>query len=220
MIAISSLQLFAQETVTDLRDGQVYRITRINDLKWMIDDLNYFTELSYDLSDEENARLKVKVPKARWYHLTEINTVCPQGWRLPTGEEWLAYVKSRLTERGMKYSEGTYKSDYAIWAKKNENIELYEDGNPLSLQVMGIFQGETFQQAPGSADYWIQDIPMKSELEKGSNERAVKLTFPDRSHVHLYPNRTNFHSHMHHLDEKEPEEMRRFLVRCVCEDEE
>ena len=218
-IVILSIQLFAQETLTDPRDGQEYRITHINGLKWMIDDLNYFTELSYDLSEEENAKLKVRVPKARWYHLTEINSVCPEGWRLPTGDEWLAYVKSRLAERGMKYSEGTYKSDFAIWAKNKESIELYEEGNPLSLQVMGIFQGRTFQQAAGSADYWIQDIPMKSELAKGSDARAVKLTFNNRSHVHLYPNRTNFHSHMHHLDENEPTEMRRFLVRCVCEDE-
>ena len=218
-IVISSIQLFAQETLTDPRDGQEYQITHFNGLKWMIDDLNYFTELSYDLSEEENAKLKVRVPKARWYHLTEINSVCPEGWRLPTGDEWLAYLKSRLDENGMKYSEGTYKSDYSIWAKKKKQMDFYKDGNLLSLQVMGIFQGKRFDQYPGSSDYWIQDIPMRSELEKGSDMRAVKLTYPNRSHVHLYPNRTNFHSHMHHLDENEPTEMRRFLVRCVCEDE-
>jgi uncharacterized protein (TIGR02145 family) len=218
LISFVTPLVFGQENLfADPRDNQQYRFTEIHGLKWMLDDLNYFTDLSFDLPKAINDTLRVSVPPARWYHLSEINDVCPQGWRLPTGDEWLAYVKSRLAERDMRYSEGTYKSDYAIWARRNEDIQLYEEGNPLNLQVMGIFQGDEFVQAPGSADYWIQDIPMKSEVETDTI-KAVKRTFPNRSHVHLYPNRTNFHSHMHHLEETNPAEMRRFLVRCVCEE--
>ncbi len=209
-----SLSAFGQNDIlVDKRDGQKYRITEISGLKWMLDDLNYFTEWSFDLSKED--RGKYNVPPARWYHLTEIDSVCPDGWRLPTGDEWLAYIKMQLDEQA-KYSEGTYKSDYAIWNIKDD-LDLYESGNPLSLQVMGIFEGDQFFQHSGSADYWIQDIPEISEVGKNSGLRAVKKTYPNRSHVHLYPDRTNFHSHKHHLDMDDSTTMRRFLVRCVCE---
>lgn len=211
------ISAYSQKSVlTDPRDGQEYKISEINGLKWMIDDLNYFTDYSFDLSEEE--RIKYNVPEARWYHLSEIDSICPKGWRLPTGDEWLSYVKELIDENSIKYSEGTYKSDYAIWAKKNEDINLYKEGNLMNLQVMGIFEGEEFYQYPGSADYWIQDIPMIDEVGEKSGVKAVKLTYPNRSHVHLYPSRTNFHSHMHHLDENDSTTMRRFLVRCVCED--
>lgn len=219
LVVVSKSALSQDRVFKDPRDNQQYRYTEINGLKWMLDNLNYFTELSFDLSPEINDTLMYRVPDARWYHLLEINKVCPDGWRLPTGDEWLDYVKSRIAEKGTKYSEGTYKSDYAIWLKGKQKIGLYEAGNPLALQPIGIFEGQTFYQYPGSADYWIQDIPMIKDVGKKSGKKAVKVTYENRSHVHLFPDRTNFHSHQHHLSPDDPDKMRRFLVRCVCESE-
>lgn len=206
---------FAQESVLiDPRDGQEYDVVEVNGQKWMRDDLNFFTELSYDLNEQE--RIRFNVPAARWYHLTEIDSVCPTGWRLPTGDEWLAYIKMLAEKDGIRYTEATYRSAYAIW-DFHEDINIYGPNNLLSLQVMGIFEGAEFFQYPGSADYWIQDIPMKSEVEKETDIKTVKKTYPNRSHVHFYPNRMNFHSHKHHLNLDDAKTMRRFLVRCVTE---
>lgn len=215
----SHLAVSQDKVFTDRRDGQQYRYTEINGLKWMLDDLNYFTELSFDLAPEINDTLKYRVPEARWYHLLEIDTVCPAGWRLPTADEWFGYIVSRVEGVNGKYSVSSLKDTYTI-RKFNDDIDLYEDGNSLELQYMGIFQGSTFQQHPGMADYWIQDLPMKSEIEKGSGRIAVRESYENRAHVHLFPEYTNFHSHMHNLDENKPDEMRRFLVRCVCEETE
>ena len=211
---------FAQDNLlTDPRDNQQYRYTTINGLKWMVDHLNYFTELSFDLSPKINDTLEFRVPKARWYHQSEIFSVCPDGWRLPTGDEWLDYVKLIISQGKDEYDLNTYRSNYAIFLKDNQEIKLYEEGNPLELQPMGIFQGQKFQQYSGSADYWIQDIPMIKDVGKESGKKVVRRTYPNRSHVHLFPGGTNFHSHKHHLNPDDPGKLRRFLVRCVCEDD-
>ena len=212
-VLLLSFSTFAQEAfLTDPRDGQQYEIVQVDGLKWMRDNLNLFTELSFDLSEKDRAQYKV--PPARWYHLTEIDSVCPSGWRLPTGDEWLAYIKMLAETQGTKFTEATYRSAYAIWDFE-PNIDIYRPDNLLNLQVMGIFEGADFFQHPGSADYWIEDIPMKSEVSKHSNVKTVKKTYPNRSHIHLYPDRMNFHSHKHHLDLDNEGTMRRFLVRCV-----
>lgn len=176
-ILISFSSFCQNDILVDPRDDQEYRIKKMNGLKWMLDDLNYFTDYSFDLSMEDQE--KYDVPEARWYHLTEINTVCPEGWRLPTGDEWLAYIKTLADAKGAKYSEGTYKSDYAIW-KFKDYIDIYGSDNPLDLQVMGIYESEQFIQSPGSADYWIQDIPTIKEVgKKAAYELSKKLTPTD-----------------------------------------
>ena len=95
VLILASFSGFAQKTFTDERDGQEYRYTNLLGKKWMLDNLNYFTELSLDLSEEERA--KYDIPPSRWYHQLEIDTVCPKGWRLPTAEELIDYM-TMITE--------------------------------------------------------------------------------------------------------------------------
>ena len=68
-------------TFTDERDGKVYKYTTIGNQVWMAEYLNYDSPDSYCV--EETCALK-----GRGYRTTSAITACPNGWHLPSREEW------------------------------------------------------------------------------------------------------------------------------------
>ena len=215
----SSLGLFSQKNVLiDSRDNQEYRVTDILGKKWMLDNLNYFTDLSFDLS----ADLKEEHPniKGRWYHMSEIESVCPKGWRLPDANDWIEYVEHLSNLKGASYKMKSHKESVSI-TKFHGKIDLFEKENPLDLIPAGIYQGLEFMSGgEEEVDFWINDIVSKkqpNENEYNLKYQPVSRIYTGTSHVHLYYKFIQIHSHEHHLDLEDPSTMRRFLVRCVCD---
>ena len=86
-LAIASLAFLlsaCSESFTDSRDGQSYDIVKIVDLTWMAENLNYETETS--ACPEGDSRNCKRL--GRLYTWAEAKTVCPEGWRLPTNEDF------------------------------------------------------------------------------------------------------------------------------------
>ena len=106
-------QVFSQNTFIDSRDNQEYQIAEIQGLKWMLNDLNYVTELSFDLTAEQRER--TGLPKARWYHFLELAEVCPEGWRLPTVEEWIGYFQHFASQYEAKLKVRSHKETLRVW---------------------------------------------------------------------------------------------------------
>lgn len=203
-------------SLQDERDNQTYTVGEVNGQLWMLDNLNLETELSFGLSTEEQ-KLYPNV-NGRWYHMNELSTVCPMGWRLPTSDEWIRYFNLLSEKTGAKPSVIAKKEHISI-TKFSSHFDLFEPGNPLNIIPAGIFQGTTFIHAPESADFWIQDLPTKANSKKDKTLKRVKTIHPGTSHIHLFNEFTNIHSHHHHLDPMDEENLRRFLVRCVADKE-
>jgi len=74
------------DSFVDERDGTEYCITTIGTQIWMTDNLEY--------ASDSNAYINVSSPRTvnavygRLYTFNEANQVCPNGWHLPTDEEW------------------------------------------------------------------------------------------------------------------------------------
>lgn len=210
---IVQFQLFSQSDalLTDPRDGSNYQTADINGRIWMLENLELKTSLSYGIPDT----LRTLSPdfKGRWYHMNELDSICPPGWRLPEIDDWINYFNYLSDQTDGSYTLNTSETDYRL-TEFDQFFDLFENGNPLQIIPAGIYEGNQFIYAPNSADYWINDlIPRKKSKEK--EYKVVKNTTPGTAHIHLYNQFTHIHSHKHHLNPKKPSEIRRFMCRCI-----
>ena len=108
--------LTAQESgqFTDPRDGQVYKTVKIGKQVWMAENLNYKSE-----SNKAIFRNNTDVSDVfgRLYTWEIAQEVCPDGWHLPSDEEWVTLAKQLGGETiaGSKMKEAS-----KYWVSLNE----------------------------------------------------------------------------------------------------
>lgn len=108
-------------TFVDERDGRVYKYTTIGDQVWMAQNLNYEGD-SYDVVCKYPETDCEK--EGRIYTWRSANEVCPDGWHLPSKQEWIILVNNmggeEIAGHRLKTSQG--------WIPINDGeTEAHED---------------------------------------------------------------------------------------------
>ena len=88
LTAFSLLLTSCSDSFTDPRDGQSYDVVKIGGLTWMAENLNFETSGSFCTEDDSRNCKRL----GRLYSWAEAKTVCPEGWRLPTKEDFESLV--------------------------------------------------------------------------------------------------------------------------------
>jgi uncharacterized protein (TIGR02145 family) len=127
-----------KEQFYDERDGKKYAYVTIGAQVWMAENLNYETEDSRCYGDVTGGdSLNNCATYGRLYKWTEAMEVCPEGWHLPSGDEWDALMSYVRTDNGITYDPnntppiGKYlkaKIGWASWTRLAEP-DIYYDGN-------------------------------------------------------------------------------------------
>lgn len=176
-----------QKSITDERDGVRYEIVKLGNLYWMKENLRYQTDGSLCLE---------KCDEFRFYSFESLENVCPQGWRLPTVEDWDSFTNSfedaekvRMLEDNEKFYRVDFLDSYSIFKS-----------NVLNIKAYGRVEGDELRSGD-YIDYWTVNPATRNV----------------RFHMHITPYSIMGHAHKHHLKANKPEEFRLFPVRCVCE---
>jgi uncharacterized protein (TIGR02145 family) len=142
----------ASGTWTDPRDNEEYHWVRYGRQEWMAENFRY------DLADNVNSTIYTDADESeknpgstrnlarygRLYTLQGAKTACPDGWRLPTDDDWQQLEQTLGMSAGEAASEG--------WRGNISHamLSLYDSHSDLNLLLGGYF----FAHTPGVSSGW------------------------------------------------------------------
>ncbi len=178
---VPDIRPVAQGEFTDERDGNTYGWIRIGDLEWMTSNLKYaevapYYECQYNLFDSE---MKPVVSHSldfdfeadyekygNLYTWEEANTWCPEGWRLPSDEDWQKLEMELGMSKKEAGSEGWRGKQVATLLRQGEDglgMNLFLSGCVMDTGSRGAEPFLSFVEESGY--YWTSSENKESGLQ-------------------------------------------------------
>ena len=101
----------------DSRDGKTYKTVKIGKQVWMAENLNYKMEGSYCYKNDETYCENY----GRLYEWEAAMKACPEGWHLPTKEEF----ETLMSNVGGKKVAGKMLKSTTGWYKDGHGVDMY-----------------------------------------------------------------------------------------------
>lgn len=138
----------AEGTLTDSRDGKVYRTVKIGDQVWMAENLNFETDSSYCYNDSAEYCAKY----GRLYIWDAAMDACPDGWHLPDSTEW----NTLFSAVGGKSTAGEVLKSTSGWVGNKGEATNGTDNYGFAALPAGFRdeRGGLFSREGGTAKFW------------------------------------------------------------------
>jgi len=149
----------------DVRDGKKYVYVVIGTQTWMAENLNYNATGSRCYGDNSGNDSQGNCVKyGRLYNWNTAKTVCPEGWHLPSIEEWSAlsiYVRSNSD---CSNCDATKLKTISDWNSNGNGMDEYG----FSALPGGYYSDGSFSNVGGSSFWWSS-----SELYSGNSSSLI-----------------------------------------------
>ncbi len=176
-----------QGTMKDSRDGQTYKTVKIGKQVWMAENMNYDIKHSYCYDDDPENCEKY----GRLYTWKAANYVCPEGWHLPTKEEFEILMSN---VGGIETAGKMLKSKQGWDSYEHEFEHALQDGNGIDKYGFNVLPAGirrdygSFYYAGKNAYFWSA-----TELDENSayyllldyGDEGASLFFNDKDDAHL-----------------------------------
>ena len=146
---VKSIYDAENNTLTDLRDNQVYKTVTIGELIWMAENLNY----DYKAGSKSfcyNDSTKYCDSYGRLYVKEIKDTVCPDKWHLPDSLEWEKIIQIAGWKNGPLKAD----SSWAPWQNKETN-GTNETGFSALAAGMRTALGSGYGEINRKARFWM-----------------------------------------------------------------
>jgi uncharacterized protein (TIGR02145 family) len=128
---LNSIYDAENNTLTDLRDNQVYKTVTIGEQIWMAENLNYkYKAGTYSFCYNDSTKYCNLYGRLYAYDVKNVQ-ICPEGWHLPDSVEWKNLIGEKLNEslkadsswrtwQG-KPTDGTNETGFSVYASGYKN---------------------------------------------------------------------------------------------------
>lgn len=158
----------------DPRDSKSYKTVKILNQTWMAANLDYKTERSLCYDNDPDYCEKY----GRLYSWADAKSVCPEGWRLPTAEE---YATLYLAAGGKGIAGKILKSQNGWHGEGNGTNELGFNAKPAGYYTEGKFEGEGDDFYYWEYNYFYNDHRQKFRNHSDEYGSSSYLNFSKKS---------------------------------------
>jgi uncharacterized protein (TIGR02145 family) len=132
-------------TITDSRDGKVYKTVSISGQTWFAENLRYTGGTHYCYNGEDDSC--ASTTSGVFYDSLAATTACPSGWHLPSDAEF------RLLEHNIGMSD----ADTALTGNRGDGTALKSGGSTgFNVSVYpGQINGTNSNSAGDQVNYWL-----------------------------------------------------------------
>jgi uncharacterized protein (TIGR02145 family) len=181
MFVLLSIGVSAQNSdfLMDERDGNVYLVAKFNDTWWMCQNLKYDAGEGSACYNDDNTNCMLE---GRLYDLPTAKNACPEGYHLPTDEEWKAlesYMGMSKDELDKVHSRNS--GEIGKYLRVGGGIGFDADlvgmisprGNSVQSGVKAYFWSSTEKNGAG----WVRVISKSSDgIERKMIDSKHKLS--------------------------------------------
>jgi uncharacterized protein (TIGR02145 family) len=136
----------SSNTFTDDRDGKKYKVVKIGNQTWMAENLSFNLGDSWCYNNADSNCVKY----GKQYTLNMAKIACPNGWHLPSKNDWnelITFVGPSTGGKKLKSKKGWYVNDY-------QNVD-YNGTDDLGFSALpGGWKGSKFYDEGMKGQWW------------------------------------------------------------------